>query len=70
MKRRPLTDCQQFSKLGQIYVVPTWTKGPQIVIPPSMGNWLGSRPDAILNAKDCTFETGMLTIVVVGVHLI
>ena len=35
-----------------------------------MGNWLGSRPDAILNAKDCTFETGMLTIVVVGVHLI
>lgn len=26
-----------------------------------MGNWLGSRPDAMLNAKDCTFETGTLT---------
>jgi hypothetical protein len=25
-----------------------------------MGNWLASCPDAILNAKDCTFETGSL----------
>ena len=34
-----------------------------------MGHWLGSRPDAMLNAKDCTFETGMLTIVSLNVHL-
>ncbi|KAJ6578775.1 cytochrome P450, partial [Mycena vulgaris] len=52
---------RKYSKTDQIYVVPTWTKGPQIVLPPSMGAWLASRPDAILNAKDCTFETAQFT---------
>ncbi|KAJ6454267.1 cytochrome P450 [Mycena vitilis] len=52
---------RKFSKADLIYVVPTWTKGPQIIFPPSMGNWLASRPDAILNAKDCTFETAQFT---------
>ncbi|KAF8202595.1 cytochrome P450 [Mycena galopus ATCC 62051] len=52
---------RKYSKADKIYVVPTWTKGPQIILPPSMGNWLASRPDAILNAKDCTFETAQFT---------
>ncbi|KAJ7859036.1 cytochrome P450 [Mycena olivaceomarginata] len=52
---------RKFSKADKIFVVPTWTKGPQIILPPSMGNWLASRPDAILNAKDCTFETAQFT---------
>ncbi|KAJ7730246.1 cytochrome P450 [Mycena maculata] len=52
---------RKFSKNNEIFVVPTWTKGPQIILPPSMGNWLSSRPDAILNAKDCTFETAQFT---------
>ncbi|KAE9389808.1 cytochrome P450 [Gymnopus androsaceus JB14] len=43
------------SKKDQIYVVPTWTKGPQVIIPPKMNNWLASRPDAMLNAKDSQF---------------
>lgn len=25
-----------------------------------MANWLGIQPDAVLNAKDCTFDTGKL----------
>ncbi|KAJ7454982.1 cytochrome P450 [Mycena galericulata] len=52
---------REYSKADEIYVVPTWTKGPQIILPPSMGTWLSSRPDAILNAKDCTFETAQFT---------
>ncbi|CAK5271120.1 unnamed protein product [Mycena citricolor] len=51
------TGYRKHSKQNEIYVVPTWTKGPQVILPPSMGGWLASRPDAILNAKDCTFET-------------
>ncbi|KAJ7042980.1 cytochrome P450 [Mycena alexandri] len=52
---------RKYSKADEIYVVPTWTKGPQVILPPSMGQWLSSRPDAILNAKDCTFETAQFT---------
>ncbi|THU95307.1 cytochrome P450, partial [Dendrothele bispora CBS 962.96] len=50
-----------YSKFNQIFVAPTWTKGPQIVLPPSMTNWLAAQPDAILNAKDCTFDTAQFT---------
>lgn len=49
---------QQYSKEGQTYVVPTWTKGPQTILPPKYGNWIACQPDALLNAKDCTFDTG------------
>ncbi|KIJ43181.1 hypothetical protein M422DRAFT_253378, partial [Sphaerobolus stellatus SS14] len=52
---------RKYSKQDQIYVAPTWTKGPQIILPPSMSNWLAAQPDAILNAKDCTFETAQFT---------
>ncbi|CAL1703341.1 unnamed protein product [Somion occarium] len=45
-----------YSKKNQTYVAPTWTKGPQVILPPSYGNWIASTPDALLNAKDCTFE--------------
>ena len=37
-------------------MVPTWTKGPQVIVPPSMINWLAHQPGHIMNAKDCTFE--------------
>ncbi|CAL1703350.1 unnamed protein product [Somion occarium] len=50
-----------YSKKDQTYVVPTWTKGPQVIVPPAYGNWIASRPDALLNAKDCTFETAQFT---------
>ncbi|KAJ7805886.1 cytochrome P450 [Mycena olivaceomarginata] len=34
---------------------------PTYITPRPMGNWLASCPDAILNAKDCTFETAQFT---------
>ncbi|KAF7321139.1 hypothetical protein HMN09_00202000 [Mycena chlorophos] len=51
----------KYSKFDKIFVAPTWTKGPQIILPPSMGSWLASRPDDLLNAKDCTFDTAQFT---------
>ncbi|KAH8824882.1 cytochrome P450 [Flagelloscypha sp. PMI_526] len=48
---------QKYSKAGKPYVVPTWTKGPQVILPPQYANWIASRPDDILNAKDVTFDT-------------
>ncbi|KAJ7025237.1 cytochrome P450 [Mycena alexandri] len=47
---------RKFSKAGLVYAVPTWTRGPQIVVPPSMGPWIAAIPDDILNAKDCTYD--------------
>uniref|UniRef100_A0A0W0EXB6 Cytochrome p450 n=2 Tax=Moniliophthora roreri TaxID=221103 RepID=A0A0W0EXB6_MONRR len=46
-----------YSLKEKISIVPTWTKGPQVIIPPSMTNWLAHQPSHILNAKDCTFES-------------
>ncbi|KAJ7460275.1 cytochrome P450 [Mycena latifolia] len=45
-----------YSKAGLVYVVPTWTRGPQIVVPPSMGAYIAAIPDEVLNAKDCTYD--------------
>ncbi|KAJ7442451.1 cytochrome P450 [Mycena latifolia] len=45
----------KFSKANLIHVVPTWARGPQIILPPSMAPWLASMPDEVLNAKNCTF---------------
>ncbi|KAJ7763220.1 cytochrome P450 [Mycena maculata] len=48
----------KFSKsMGVIHVVPTWgeSRGPQIMLPPSMGHWLAHMPEEVLNAKNCTF---------------
>ncbi|KAJ6585924.1 cytochrome P450 [Mycena capillaripes] len=47
---------RKYSKAGRVYVVPTWTRGPQIVVPPSMGLWIAAMPDDVLNAKDCTYD--------------
>ncbi|KAF9075520.1 cytochrome P450 [Rhodocollybia butyracea] len=47
---------QKYSKLGLIYVVPAWTRGPQIIIPPSMTSWIANIPENILSAKECTFD--------------
>ncbi|KAJ6595156.1 cytochrome P450 [Mycena vulgaris] len=47
---------RKYSKAGLVYVVPTWTRGPQIVVPPSMGPWIAAIPDEVLNAKDCTYD--------------
>ncbi|KAL0068018.1 hypothetical protein AAF712_004921 [Marasmius tenuissimus] len=47
---------EQYSVKGLVSVVPTWTKGPQILVPPSLINWLAHEPEHILNARDCTFE--------------
>ncbi|KAF5366267.1 hypothetical protein D9758_005804 [Tetrapyrgos nigripes] len=52
---------RKHSKSNQIYIAPTWTKGPQYILPPSMTSWLAAQPDAILNAKDCTFDTAQFT---------
>ncbi|KAJ7755767.1 cytochrome P450 [Mycena olivaceomarginata] len=46
---------RKFSKADKIFVA------PNLYYPPSMGNWLASCSDAILNAKDCTFETAQFT---------
>jgi hypothetical protein len=46
----------KYSKNEQIFVVPTWTKGPQVILPASMINWLAHQPKDLMNAKDCTFE--------------
>ncbi|KAK7041459.1 hypothetical protein VNI00_009325 [Paramarasmius palmivorus] len=46
-----------YSLKGLVSIVPTWTKGPQVIIPPTMTNWLAHQPSHILNAKDCTFES-------------
>ncbi|KAJ6528397.1 cytochrome P450 [Mycena sp. CBHHK59/15] len=45
----------KFSKSNLIHVVPTWARGPQIMLPPSMGTWLAHMPEEVLNAKNCTF---------------
>ncbi|KAJ7053953.1 cytochrome P450, partial [Mycena amicta] len=45
----------KFTKSDVIHVVPTWARGPQIMLPPSMGHWLSQMPDEVLNAKNCTF---------------
>lgn len=45
-----------FSLKEKIAVVPTWTKGPQVIIPPTMIPWLAQQPSHVFNAKDCTFE--------------
>ncbi|KAJ8081512.1 hypothetical protein PM082_007357 [Marasmius tenuissimus] len=43
--------------LNQIVsIVPTWTKGPQVLVPPSLIPWLSQQPAHTMNAKDCTFE--------------
>jgi hypothetical protein len=42
--------------MEKIFIVPTWTKGPQVIVPPSMINWLAHQPSDLMNAKDCTFE--------------
>ncbi|KAJ7880796.1 cytochrome P450 [Mycena olivaceomarginata] len=47
---------RKYSKAGLAYIVPTWTRGPQIVVPPSLGPWIAQVPDEILNAKDCTYD--------------
>ncbi|KAK1226155.1 hypothetical protein PQX77_010865 [Marasmius sp. AFHP31] len=47
---------EQYSVKGLISIVPTWTKGPQILVPPSLINWLAHEPEHVLNARDCTFE--------------
>ncbi|KAJ7648218.1 cytochrome P450 [Mycena polygramma] len=47
---------RKYSKAGLVYIVPTWTRGPQIVVPPSMGPWIAAIPDEVLNAKDCTYD--------------
>ncbi|KAF7297355.1 hypothetical protein MIND_00969000 [Mycena indigotica] len=52
---------KKYSKVDRLFIAPTWTKGPQIILPPSMGSWLASHPDEILNAKDCTFDTAQFT---------
>ncbi|KAF9075522.1 cytochrome P450 [Rhodocollybia butyracea] len=49
---------RKYSKLGLIYVVPAWTRGPQIIIPPSMTPWIANIPENILSAKECTFDNG------------
>jgi hypothetical protein len=46
----------QYSLKERIAIVPTWTKGPQVLLPPSMIPWLARQPSAELNAKDCTFD--------------
>lgn len=46
----------QYSVKGLVAIVPTWTKGPQILLPPSLINWLAHEPEHVLNARDCTFE--------------
>ncbi|KAJ7500864.1 cytochrome P450 [Mycena galericulata] len=45
----------KLSRRGLIHVVPTWARGPQIILPPSMTPWLASMPDDILNSRNCTF---------------
>lgn len=65
---------RQFSKYDIIHVVPTWgglfslvlilcsmslARGPQIMLPPSMGHWLAHMPEDVLNAKNCTFYNGI-----------
>ncbi|KAF7321037.1 hypothetical protein HMN09_00190900 [Mycena chlorophos] len=49
---------QKYSKNGKIFVVPTWTRAPQILLPPSMATWLSMQPEHILSAKDRTFDSG------------
>ena len=60
--RQPHGLCQsntalQYSKKGLVFVAPTWEKGPQVLIPPSMIQWLSHAPTEDLNAKECTFES-------------
>jgi hypothetical protein len=47
----------QYSIKNKISVVPTWTKGPQVLLPPSMISWLARQPEKELSARDCTFES-------------
>ena len=43
--------------MGKKFVAPTWTKGPQVIVPPSMIHWLAHQPSDRLNARDCTLES-------------
>ncbi|KAJ7060186.1 cytochrome P450 [Mycena amicta] len=47
---------KKFSKDNKIFVVPTWTRAPQILLPPSMASWLAAQPEHIVSAKDRTFN--------------
>nr|GAT51170.1 predicted protein [Mycena chlorophos] len=40
---------QKYSKNGKIFVVPTWTRAPQILLPPSMATWLSMQPEHLLS---------------------
>ncbi|KAJ7185259.1 cytochrome P450 [Mycena filopes] len=48
---------ERFSKEDVVHVVPAWTRGPQIMLPPSMAPWLASVSTKILNAKAFAFNT-------------
>ena len=43
--------------MEKVFVAPTWTKGPQVIVPPSMIHWLAHQPSDLLNARDCTLES-------------
>ncbi|KAJ7753620.1 cytochrome P450 [Mycena maculata] len=45
----------KYSKANLVHVVPTWQRGPQIILPPSMAPWLAQMPTEVLHAKNCTF---------------
>ncbi|KAF9269898.1 cytochrome P450 [Marasmius fiardii PR-910] len=47
---------EKYSVKGLVSVVPTWTKGPQVLVPPALINWLAHEPEHVMNARDCTFE--------------
>ena len=42
--------------MEEIFVAPTWSKGPQVIVPPSMVHWLAHQPSVRLNARDCALE--------------
>ncbi|KAG7094626.1 hypothetical protein E1B28_005450 [Marasmius oreades] len=47
---------EKYSTKGLVSVVPTWTKGPQVLVPTALINWLAHEPEHVMNARDCTFE--------------
>lgn len=41
----------KYSKAGKVYVLPSWTSGPEAILPPSLVRWMSTQPDDILNVQ-------------------
>jgi len=42
----------QYSKAGKSFVLPSWTAGPEVILPPNSIRWLANLPDDVLDVQE------------------